>query len=265
MLQNGGQTSTAYSTHSHQAFCFGCARVVGVPVSTGNTWASWFRVHGEVRNRAIPGKPCISSRRESIHLIREVRNHQFITASELKVRSNFQSSTQTARRRLRSYGIRACQAVPKVSLTNAQIMDHFAFASSQEGFNWRNVIFSDEVTISSSSNSTVLVYCMDGFRLDSRFVTQRERLGRISVSCWGWMSYEGAGVLECILGKFTMAAYLEILENVLGPFRPKALSWRNTCISRGWPSVHRWFHRRHDIDLMEQPLKSSDLNPIKHI
>ena len=85
----------------------GAVRVVGIPVTMGKRWASRFHVHGEVRNRAIPGRPCISSQREEIHLIRKVRNHPFLTASELKVRSNFLGSTQTARRHLRSHGIRA--------------------------------------------------------------------------------------------------------------------------------------------------------------
>ena len=100
-------------------------------MSMGKRWASQFRVHREARNCAIPGRPCISSWREDIHLIREVRNRPFLTASELKVRFNFPGTTQIARRYLRSYGIRAHRAAPKVSLTDAQIVDHLAFASSR--------------------------------------------------------------------------------------------------------------------------------------
>ena len=76
---------------------------------------SRFLVHGEVRNRTIPGRLRITSRRENINLIREVRNHPFPTASESKVRFNFPGSAQTARTRLRSYGTRARRTAPKVS------------------------------------------------------------------------------------------------------------------------------------------------------
>ena len=132
-------------------------------MSTGNRMASQFRVYGEVRNHAIPGRPRISSWRVDIHLIREVRNHPFLTVSELKVKSNVLGSTQTARRHLRSYGIKARRAAPKLSLTDAQIVDCLTFISSQEGFNWRYVVLCDEVTILSSSNGPVLVCRKDGF------------------------------------------------------------------------------------------------------
>ena len=154
------------------------------------------------------------------------------SASELKVRSNFPGSIQTMRTSLRSYGIRTHRAAPKVSLTDAQIVDHFAFASSQKGFNWRNVVFSDEVTVSSSSKGPVLVYRMDGFPDGAHIVIQDERSGRISVSCWGWMSYEGAGVLDCIHGKFTTAAYLEMLKNVLVPPIRRHILKEHLCTSR---------------------------------
>ena len=141
----------------------------------GKRWASRFRGHGEVRNLAIPGRPHVSSWRGDIHLIREIRNHPLLTASELKVRSKFPGSTQTVRRHLGSYDLTACRAAPKVSLTDAQIVDCLAFASSQECFNWRNIIFSDEVTVSSSNTGPVLVYHMNGFKHDACFVTQHER------------------------------------------------------------------------------------------
>ena len=72
-----------------------------------------------------------------------------------------------------------------VSLINAHIMDRHALPSRQEVFSWRNVIFSDEVTILRSNRRSVIVYCMNKFQHDARFVTRHERLGCISISYGG--------------------------------------------------------------------------------
>ncbi|KAJ4447516.1 hypothetical protein ANN_09523 [Periplaneta americana] len=44
------------------------------------------------------------------------------------------------------------------------------FNQIYEDFDWRNVIFSDEVIVSNSNDSTALVYCMNGHRYDERFM-----------------------------------------------------------------------------------------------
>ena len=74
----------------------------------------------------------------------------------------------------------------------------------------------------------------------------------------GWMSYEGAGVLECIHGKFTSVAYLEILENLLLPLARRRYPEGTLVYQQDNHPVHhaltvqRWFRRRRDIDFLEQ-------------
>ncbi|KAJ4444296.1 hypothetical protein ANN_06088 [Periplaneta americana] len=61
-----------------------------------------------------------------------------------------------------------------------------AYATLRQDFDWRNVIFSDEVIVSNSIDSTALVYCMNGHRYDERFV--RRIINKsvcVRVACWG--------------------------------------------------------------------------------
>ncbi|KAJ4432642.1 hypothetical protein ANN_21265 [Periplaneta americana] len=84
-------------------------------------------------------------------------------------------------------------------------------------FDWRNVIFSDEVIVSNSNDSTALVYCMNVYRYDERFLRRINKSGCVRVACWGWMSYDGAGLLERIHGRFTAEVCGHILANVMIP------------------------------------------------
>ena len=102
-------------------------------------------------------------------------------------------------------------------LGEAQAVDRLAFATNRVDFDWRNVIFSDETTISSDYEGPVRVYREDGLRHDQRYVHRRERSGRFSISCWGWMSYDGPGVIERIDGRLNAETYEHILENIFLP------------------------------------------------
>ncbi|KAJ4449243.1 hypothetical protein ANN_00640 [Periplaneta americana] len=64
-----------------------------------------------VVSRPIPGRPRITTREEDAMLLREVENHPFRTASQLKIASNFPNSPHTMMRRFRERGIRCRRAM----------------------------------------------------------------------------------------------------------------------------------------------------------
>ncbi|PSN30693.1 hypothetical protein C0J52_24913 [Blattella germanica] len=181
----------------------GAARTIGVPLATAKRWAKLFRENNEVSNRAIPGRSRISTREEDAILVTEAENHPFRSAFELKMASNFPGSPLTARRRLRERGIRSRRTATKEHLKIEHIVDRLAYGTIRQDFDWRNVIFSDEVVVSSSNDGPPRVYRIDDHRYDERFVARLYKSGRVSVACWGWMSYDGAGTLERIHGRFT--------------------------------------------------------------
>ncbi|PSN30254.1 hypothetical protein C0J52_26422 [Blattella germanica] len=186
-----------------------------VDSSTARRWIRRFRDYGESARRPIPGRRRVSTQRQDEELVRAAQTAPFSNIRELRRASHFPGSSRTALKRLKNHGIRSRRALIKEPLSDEQAVDRVAIVSSWEDVDWRKVIFSDECTIESTSKGPVLVYRTDGQRYDARFVATRARSGRISVTCWGWMSYMGAGTLERIQGTFNSACYKHFLENLL--------------------------------------------------
>ena len=119
------------------------ARIIRVPLTTAKRWAKLFIENNEVSNRAIPDRTRISTREEDAILVRE--------AFELKMATNFPGSPLTARRHLRERGIRFRRTARKEYLKIDHIVDRLAYATIRQDFDWRYVIFSDEVVFSSGN------------------------------------------------------------------------------------------------------------------
>ena len=65
------------------------ARTIGVLLTTSKRWTKLFFENNEVSNRAIPGRPRISTREEEAILVREAENHPFLNAFELRWHPTF--------------------------------------------------------------------------------------------------------------------------------------------------------------------------------
>lgn len=247
-------------------------RRYGVDASTARRWIRRFRDNGEVRRRPIPGRPRVSTRRQDDELVRAAQTAPFSNIRELRRASHFPGSSKTAIRRLKEHGIRSRRALIKEPLSDDQAVDRLAIVTSWENVDWTKVIFTDECSVESTGRGPVLVYRTDRQRYDARFVATRARSGRVSVRCWGWMSYMGAGSLERIQGTFNSACYEHFLENVV---LPGARLWypegrliyqhdnhpSHTCLR-----IQRWFQRRENvIHCLPWPPKSPDLNPMENV
>ncbi|KAJ4440908.1 hypothetical protein ANN_10756 [Periplaneta americana] len=136
-------------------------------------------------------------------------------------------------------------------------------------FDWRNVIFFDEVIV---SNSTALVYCMNGHQYDERFVRRTiNKSGCVRVESWGWMSYDGAGLLERIHERFTAEGYEHILANIMIPSARKRYPEGRLFFQQNNHPIHTanriqiWFTRKRDVDPVDWPPNSPDMNPIQNL
>ncbi|KAJ4448177.1 hypothetical protein ANN_10190 [Periplaneta americana] len=187
--------------------------------------------------------------------------------------------------RLNRGGYSQCQRFWPVSLIKKPVSEHLlpvppntdcvkgktlALCVSED-FDWRNVIFSDEVIVSNSNDSTAaLVYCM--IRYDERFVRRIiNKSGCVRVACWGWMLYNGAGLLERIHGRFTAEVCEHILANVMIPSARKRYPEGTLFFQqdnhpiRTANRIQRWFTRRRDVDPDDRPPNSPDMNPVQHL
>ncbi|KAJ4445846.1 hypothetical protein ANN_12531 [Periplaneta americana] len=162
-------------------------------------------------------------------------------------------------------------------IQNGLATGYAAYATLRQDFDWRNVIFSDDVIVCSS------------------FVRRINKSGCVRVACWGRMSYDGAGLLERIHGRFTAEVYEHILANHLKlpsicsywvegkprkkpqpgnlprpgiePGPPGFAARRASRYSTGVDAngIQRWFTRRRDVDPVEWPPNSPDMNPIQNL
>ena len=167
--------------------------------------------------------------------------------------------------RLRDANVHCWRAASKEGLTDGQDVDRLSFATGWRDFDWGSVIFSDETFISSDFESRGHVYREPGTRYDTRYIQRREILGRYSLSCWGWMSRTGVGVLERIRGRFNAPQYQHIFENVMLRLVRVRNPEGNLIFQRCSMGVERWFARRPDIELIPWPPKSPDLNVVGHM
>ena len=116
---------------------------------------------------------------------------------------------------MRDANIHCWRAASKEGLTDGQAVDRLAFATDWRDFDWGNVIFTDETSISYYCESRGHVYREPGTRYDTRYIQPCERSGRFSLSRWGCMSRAGVGMLERIHGRFNASQYVHIFENVM--------------------------------------------------
>ena len=110
-----------------------------------------------------------------------------------------------------------------------------------------------------------------GTRYDTCYVQGCERSGWFSISCWGWMSRTGIGMIECIHGRFNAPQYVHILENVMLPSVRVCNPTGNLIFQQDnnpvqcSMGIQRWFTRRSKIELIPRPPKSPDLNVVEHM
>ena len=166
-----------------------------VPMRTAQRWAHKFQNYGECQRRCSTGRSRCSTR-EEIEAVRWVDGeNSFRSANQIRAAANFPGSFWTVMNRLRDANIHFRKAASKEGLTDGQAVDRLAFATGWRDFDCESVIFTDETSISSDYESRGHVYRELGTRFDTRYIKRRERSGRYSLSCWGWMSCPGVGVL----------------------------------------------------------------------
>jgi hypothetical protein len=144
------------------------------------------------------------------------------------------------------------------------------FSKSIVDHKWDRVIFSDEFTFRSANDGPVLVYRPWGERYNSQYMSTCTRSGRVSVFCWGWISHEGDGMLHRI-GHMDSLQYKHILENVMVSsvqmLYPDGIIHFQQDHSSIYDSrmVQEWLSLQADIELIDWPLRASDMNPIENM
>lgn len=123
---------------------------IGVPVSTAHRWVQLSR-EGVEHRRPGSGRRRVSTPEQNAALVAEAVRNPFQSASAIRTNSQFPGSTRTALRRLKDEQLFARIAAKKELLKDEHKLFRLAFSEENTNRNWNRVIFSDEVTFSSTN------------------------------------------------------------------------------------------------------------------
>jgi hypothetical protein len=164
----------------------------------------------------------------------------------------------------------------KAHLTSDHIKARHAFAArwmDKDVEWWRNVMFSDETVICRLQPSGKQYYYQrPGNRKERRGqIVTAKKGGGGKMLLWGCVTNEGVGDLSWIPGTINSEKYVDVLQSyVLQSWDYYGLDRRKLIFQHDNASVHaaqvvKNFLNKSNIDVLEWPPNSPDLNIIEHV
>ena len=139
------------------------------------------------------------------------QSYPFASSSQIKRELNLNCSATTVMRRLKEAGITCHRPARKSRLSEHHKEERLKFAREHlPPYNWNDVLFTDEVTISTAlDNGVQWVRRRRGERYKEANILQvRPRSGRVSVTIWGSISANGPVDIVKINGKLDTNQYM---------------------------------------------------------
>ncbi|KAJ4446693.1 hypothetical protein ANN_13390 [Periplaneta americana] len=141
-------------TLSHSDQC----RRFNVSERTARRWMQNYQRSAIFGRKAGSGRRKISTPQQDTRLVAEVERNPFHTAATLKAVVNFPGHDQTMRNRLSATNLRSRRAIPREAHKKEHVEERLVFAVGNGDRDWKRVIFSDEVTFSTTKEGPTLVY-----------------------------------------------------------------------------------------------------------
>lgn len=226
----------------------------------------------EIKRKGRCGRKHILQQQTVQEILNDVENTPFQSSTTIREHHNLHCSTSTIKKVLRENGVFCHRPAKKIAFTDQHKINRVRFSEENINRHWANVIFSDEKVFCSNTDSLKPLWRRRNTRLEEKNVLKTNRSGRISSGYWGWMSDAGPGELVKINGRFTATEYVNILDNVMLPSvrqlyphpEPIVFVQDNSPIHTA-QIVQQWFQNHEDIQLLNWPAKSPDLNPIENL
>lgn len=241
---------------------------------------AWNRhlIYGIVRRRPYLERQRATTAREDrllrLWAIRERTNTARALQNQLVATTGTRISDQTVRNRLHQCQLRARRPARVSRLTAAHRRARRIFAEVHRHWTvrqWSNVLFTDESRFCLHHNDgRVRVWRRANERYLDSAVQETVRFGGGSIMVWGGICLNGRTDLVVIAnGSLTALRYLrEILEPHIIPFADNMGVDFILQQDNARPHVARTvttFLNDHNIEVMEWPANSPDLNPIEHL
>ena len=249
-----------------------------VNLNTLNSVLIKWKLHHTIKDLPKTGRPTKLDQRTERRLARMVQIGEVGTATELAhvaVSHNMPHvSARTMRRVLHKQGLKAMHMVKKPLLTRLHKKKRLEFAKAHRDWtveNWKNVIFSDETVITARpSDSHRLKWTKPTRGLNPKLIIPTVCGRGVAIMCWGCISRFGFHDFVLLNGTMDAAGYVEILEEYLIPVITEYFKNRSCIFQQDGASVHTAhqvseFLHAHNIQVLEWPPHSPDLNIIEHV
>ena len=252
------------------------AAEVGHPKTTISTVIKRFERFGAVEGEKSSGRPRKLSERSVRVVQRTLVADRRQTLADITNKSGFDAGCSTIRKALHEVGFYNRIAAKKPFLSDAHRRRRLGFASKHRNWTseeWKNVIWTDESTFEvgkSSRQITVWRKSNERYKLDC--LTPTFKSGRTSVMVWG--AFTATHKLPLIAmppGRRTAIDFVEIVyDGVLGPFLDAHEDASGLVLMEDGAPVH-WskapatWRENHQIQKLEWPPNSPDLNPIENL
>ena len=193
--------------------------------------------------------------------------------AELLGKNRKRISRWTAQRYLKKMDVRYRIAARKPLLTKRHRKLRLAWARQHQTWteeDWMKILFSDETSIEIMENSRRRAcYRTPQQKHHPRFISATvKHPARIMV--WGCLGNERVGPLHLVTGTIDNHAYIRILRKCLPAARHDVFNDEDFVFQQDNAPCHvsgttkRWF-ARHEIETMEWPPQSPDMNPIENL
>ena len=223
--------------------------------------------------KKLCGRKLKTTMRDDNRITLLAKRKPFSSSREIKEELNLSVSSRTIRRRLNQSGLKSSYAKKKPLLRAANIRKRLAFAKKYvnmpESF-WDRVIWSDESKFElKNSKRAKRVWCEPSQKLKSKNIAHTVKHGGGSLMVWGCFSSSGVGRLVKIDTKMTAEYYVNILEENLNNSAVEMclvdFIFQQDNDPKHTSKVAKSYFQKNNIEVLEWPAQSPDLNPIEHL
>lgn len=238
-----------------------------------------YAADGTLLPKQRQGRPYSLTENQENRVLRYIANGRCNTAVDvektLRTEDNINISANTIRRALTRHGLKARIKRKKPLLRKQHRKARLSFAKTYQNWStddWKKVIWSDESKFKLfGSDGKQYCWRRDGEALKDAFVKPTVKFGGGSVMVWGCFTWNGVGNLCKIDGGMDANLYRQILsEDLLETIDDYNLDKSEVVFQHDNDPKHKasivqtWLVEN-EINILDWPAQSPDLNPIEHL